>query len=220
MKIEVGESLVYSYLRHVERCWLVQANWRASKHWDRRLTDGELEALFQEMKRRFDRDVFKQTKNAAQLLKQGEVDVVGVDLQGGVHAVEIAFHEAGLNYGISTTETVDRMLKKMLRTLLVLRAWHPGQTPLHIYFLSPKVNPVVQDPLATTFAALQAAYDDVEWRLLTNGDFAERVVKSTLENASDIFDSSELFARSVKLLETAGHGPRPFPRAVRGLHGV
>ncbi len=212
MKIEVGESLVYSYLRHVERCWLVQANWRASEHWDRRLTDGELEALFQEMKRRFDRDVFKQTKNAAQLLKQGEVDVVGVDLQGGVHAVEIAFHEAGLNYGISTTETVARVLKKMLRTLLVLRAWHPGQTPLYIYFLSPKVNPVVQDPLAATFAALQAAYDDVEWRLLTNGDFAERVVKSTLENASDIFDSSELFVRSVKLLETAGHGPAP-PRS-------
>ena len=30
MKIEIGESLCYSYLRHVKRCWLVQSNWKVS----------------------------------------------------------------------------------------------------------------------------------------------------------------------------------------------
>ena len=29
MKIEIGESLACSYLRHVKHCWLVQANWKA-----------------------------------------------------------------------------------------------------------------------------------------------------------------------------------------------
>lgn len=111
MKIEIGESLACSYLRHVERCWLVQANWKAPEHWGRRLTDAELEALFEQMKSRFDRAVFKQTKNAAQFLKQGEIDVVGVDQEGGVHAMEVAFHEAGLNYG-SKAETVNRVLKR------------------------------------------------------------------------------------------------------------
>lgn len=38
MKIEIGESLACSYLRHVERCWLAQANWKAPEHWGRRLT--------------------------------------------------------------------------------------------------------------------------------------------------------------------------------------
>lgn len=206
MKIEIGESLACSYLRHVERCWLVQANWKAPEHWGRRLTDADLEALFAEMRRRFDPDgaVFKQTKDAAQFLKQGEIDVVGVDQQGGVHAMEVAFHEAGLNYG-STAETVNRVLKKMLRTLLILRAHHPPQTPLHIYFLSPKVNPVVQKPLEEAFVALQMAHPDVDWRLRTNDDFVNRIVKPTLENASDVADSSELFLRSAKLLETAGY---------------
>ena len=45
MKLEVGESLGYSYLRHVQRCWLVQTNWKASEHWDKRLTDDELEQV-------------------------------------------------------------------------------------------------------------------------------------------------------------------------------
>ena len=206
MKIEIGESLACSYLRHVERCWLAQANWKVSEHWERSLPDAELEALFQEMKRRFDRGgaVFKKTKDAAQFLKQGEIDAVGVDLQGGVHAMEIAFHEAGLNYG-STAETDNRVLKKMLRTLLILRAHHPPQTALHISFLSPKVNPAVQRPLEETFAGLQEAYPDVGWRLIVNDDFVESVVKPTLEKAGDVADSAELFVRSVKLLETAGY---------------
>ena len=83
MKIEIGESLACSYLRHVKHCWLVQANWKASEHWQRRQTDAELDALYLEMKRRFDSDsaVFKQTSDAAQFLKQSEIDVVGVDLE-------------------------------------------------------------------------------------------------------------------------------------------
>ena len=205
MKIEIGESLACSYLRHVERCWLAQANWKVSEHWERSLPDAELEALFLEMKRRFDRGgaVFKKTKDAAQFLKQGEIDAVGVDRQGGVHAMEIAFHEAGLNYG-SMAETDNRVLKKMLRTLLILRAHHPPQTPLHISFLSPKVNPAVQRPLETTFADLRMAHPDVDWCLIVNDEFVESVVKPTLEKAGDVADSSELFVRSAKLLEIAG----------------
>ncbi len=220
MKIEIGESLACSYLRHVERCWLAQANWKVSEHWERSLPDADLEALFLEMKRRFDRGgaVFKQTKDAAQFLKQGEIDAVGVDQQGGVHAMEVAFHEAGLNYG-STAETDNRVLKKMLRTLLILRAHHPPQTALRISFLSPKVNPAVQRPLETTFADLQEAYPDVDWRLAINDEFVESIVKPTLAKAGDVADSSELFVRSAKLLETAGYtllppmpnGPPPPP---------
>lgn len=219
MKIEIGESLACSYLRHVKRCWLVQANWKASEHWDRHASDAELETLFHEMKERFDQQggVFKQTKDAAQLLKQGEIDVVGVDQDGGVHAMEVAFHEAGLNYG-NTAETGNRVLKKMLRTLMVLRAYLPRSTPLHIYFLSPKVNPVVQEPLEHTFEELLRTYTEVDWHLVSNDGFAEQVMRATLEKASAVADTSELFVRSAKLLELTdsqlqqGLRPRPTPR--------
>ena len=56
MKIEIGESLGYSYLRHVKGCWLVQTNWKASDNWNRLLGDDELELAFQEMREDFDQD--------------------------------------------------------------------------------------------------------------------------------------------------------------------
>ena len=33
MKIEIGESLTYSYLKHIEGCRIVQTNWKTSGNW-------------------------------------------------------------------------------------------------------------------------------------------------------------------------------------------
>ena len=33
MKIEIGESLIASYLNHVEQCKIVQTNWKVSGNW-------------------------------------------------------------------------------------------------------------------------------------------------------------------------------------------
>ena len=120
MKIEIGESLCYSYLRHVKRCWLVQTNWKASENWAKRKTDEELESSFSRMREKFDSDgnVFKGTRTCSQFLKQGEIDVVGVDLDGSIHAMDVAYHEAGLNYIGGVPNTI---LKKLLRTMLILK---------------------------------------------------------------------------------------------------
>ena len=47
MKIEMGESLFYSWLRHVKECHLVQMNWKVSSQWDL-LHEQELEKLEQD----------------------------------------------------------------------------------------------------------------------------------------------------------------------------
>ena len=200
MKIEVGESLGYSFLRHVKQCWLVQTNWKVSEHWPLEKTDQDLEAMFQNMKEHFDRngEVFKGNRGAPQLMRQAEIDVVGVDLKGEVHALEVAYHEAGLNYDGGVD---NRILKKLLRTLIVLTAYHPRGTRFHIYFISPKVNPSVQSQLDNIFEELNAKLPDIEWNLLTNEDFTCEVLVPTLENADRVSDTSELFVRSAKLLE-------------------
>ncbi len=205
MKIEVGESLGYSYLRHVKQCWLVQANWKASEHWPKHKTDDELETMFLAMKDNFDRDgsVFKKTKDAAQLLKQGEIDVVGVDLKGNVHAIEVAFHEGGLIYG-SGPETRNRVLKKSLRTMLMLSAYHAPGTKFHIYFASPKVNPRTQQKLEGVFCSLKAKYPDIDWNILINADFIKQLMRPTLEKGDTVADTSELFVRAAKLLGLTG----------------
>ena len=216
MKIDIEESLVCSWLRHVHQCWLVQANWKFSEHWKRWcLCDGELEELFSNMKDRFDRDgkVFKRT-SVKQLRKQGEMDAVGIDYEGGVHAAETAFHENGLHY-----RNPDKVLKKMLCTLLILRALRLPETRLHIYFLTPKARPNVQQSLEATFTALRTEYPKVEWRLITNDGFAKDVVRPTLEKASKVTDSSELFLRSAKLLELVEHHAERRPSAQRTRSG-
>ncbi len=202
MKIEVGESLGYSYLRHVKGCWLVQTNWKPSEHWDKSMTDDELENAFQEMRQRFDPDgqVFKGTKGSEQFLRQAEIDVMGVDRNGGVHAMDVAFHEAGLNYlGGSHT----RVMKKLLRTKLVLDAFHPEDTRLDFYFVSPKVHRGAQQPLEEVFERLREAYPEISWHLLSNDTFVEEMLDPTLDKAVTVADTSELFMRSAKLLMLA-----------------
>ncbi len=203
MKIEIGESLGYSYLRHVKQCWLVQTNWKASEHWPRYKSDAELETIFRLMKQKFDEDgkVFKETKNAEQFLKQGEIDLVGIDLQGDVHALEIAFHESGLNYGGGSD---NRVLKKLLRTHMILQVYQRSETKFHISFASPKVNPITQKPLEDIFITLRNEYPRIDWNLITNGDFTDEILQKTLEATETISDSSELFVRAARLLNLTG----------------
>ena len=206
MKIEIGESLACSYLRHVKHCWIVQANWKVPGPWGSRLTDAELESQFSEMRCHFGDDcsVFK-TKDVKQFLKQGEIDVLGLDQEGGVHAIEIAFHGAGLKYDGGPTEIGNHVLQKMLRTLFILRTYDLPQTAHHVYFLSPNVTRAVQQRLDDHFDQLIQKYPSVGWKLLTNRNFAACVVRPTLKKASGFADSSELFLRSAKMLEIANH---------------
>ena len=206
MKLEIGESLGYSYLRHVQRCWLVQANWKASEHWDKRLTDDELEQEFGCMRERLEslggdfKETFKQNK-CSQFLRQAEIDVVGVGLDGSIWTVEVAFHEGGLNYGDGTDKNV---LKKMLRTMLVLRAYHREDTRMHVCFASPRVGPKTQMGLEKTFVWLRREYPAINWRLMTNDCFTDRFLRPLREKTSEIKDTSELFVRSLQLLELIG----------------
>ena len=203
MKVEIGESLCYSYLRHVKQCWLVQSNWKVSEHWDRLLPDSTLESDFASMKRLFDPEgsVFGKTTGANQLLKQGEVDILGIGQDGSIHAVDVAFHKGGLNYGGGADK---RVLKKLLRTMMILTAYQPANTKMHIYFLSPKVHRAMQQPLESVFARLETQYPKVDWQLLINKSFSEQVVQATLEKTASVEDTSELFARAAKLLDLSG----------------
>ena len=203
MKIEMRESLCCSFLRHVQQCWVVQANWKVSEHWGKLLGEGELEERFRGMRERFDPDgsVFKGTKDGGQFLKQGEIDAVGLGQDGSVHAMDVAFHENGLNYLGGADK---RVLKKLLRTLFILEAYHPAEVERHIYFASPKVHKGVQGPLEEMFGMLAAEYPSVDWHLLTNEEFNRELLAPTLEKGGQVSDTSELFVRAAKLLELGG----------------
>ena len=134
-------------------------------------------------------------------MQQGEIDVIGIDQNGNIHAIDVAFHEAGLNYGGGSE---NRVLKKILRAYLLLNAYHPAGTKFHIYFVSPKVHPAVQAPLEEAFAGLQKKYSETGWHLITNANFSESVMGETLARAETVADTSEVFVRAAKLFNLSG----------------
>ena len=209
MKVEIGESLGYSFLRHVKKCWLVQTNWKASDDWYKFLSSDEQEKLdraFEDMRENFSShgNVFKGTKTCRQFLKQAEIDVLGVGFNRDLYAVEVAFHESGLQYG-SRSETRDRVLKKMLRAKFLMDAYHLADGKQHIYFVSPKVHQGVKPGLDEVFAWLKKEYPEgVDWQLLTDDKFVSDLLVPTLDKAKGVADTSELFVRSVNLLELGG----------------
>ena len=48
MKIEMGESLFYSWLRHAKECQIVQTNWKSSPKWDFECSE-EIEEMLKEL---------------------------------------------------------------------------------------------------------------------------------------------------------------------------
>jgi len=40
MKIEIGESIVYSWLKHIKKCKIIQLNWKVSINWEKWCSKG------------------------------------------------------------------------------------------------------------------------------------------------------------------------------------
>ena len=135
MKIEMGESLGISWLKHIKGCQLVQANWKPSKNWTMMHADEITDAIndiASYFKVQFSNDfhdvigaeldgssweIFNQNASIEQLLFQGEIDIVGVSYQDDVpypYSVEVAFHSNGLNYG-NAKETTMKILDEILK---------------------------------------------------------------------------------------------------------
>lgn len=118
MKIEMSESLVTSWLKHVKHCIVVNTNWKASPYWTPAITDQKISEIcnaathyFIDHKLRIlEAGELDEHLNGGgnvcswqSMLLQTECDAVGVahsqDETGlHVYAVESAFHRNGVQY--------------------------------------------------------------------------------------------------------------------------
>ena len=77
MKVEVGESLIFSWLRHVQGCPIAQTNWKSSPAWPIR-HEANLAADFEKMRevaeQRLGYEVFERS-SFQQFIRQAEIDV-------------------------------------------------------------------------------------------------------------------------------------------------
>jgi len=79
MKIEIGESLVYSYLRHEKNCLITQTNWKPSGNWNipKEILDNAIYEFDKINKHHSFSEIFN--SDLRQTIKQAEIDVLGID---------------------------------------------------------------------------------------------------------------------------------------------
>lgn len=210
MKIEIGESVMYTWLRHVKGCCLAQTNWKSSPKWEYDAEElGTMKCLADEIQKHFaDRgwNIFKNDQTLEQALKQVESDVMGVKWQDDVpvyYAVESAFHENGLNYG-SKEVTCSKVISKLVRTAIAMHLYMPN-SHCDILFASPKVNKNIMEQLPMALEELNAIFQnnsmDCFVGLVANEVFQEEILNPVLDLLNEnIADTSELFVRSMQLV--------------------
>lgn len=223
MKIEIGESLVFSWLKHIKECQLVQMNWKASYKWDLKHREvlEQLMVVSQELFfLKYGYDIYKGNKSLDQLLGQAEVDGIGINYderQSHIYGIDVAFHEAGLNYG-SKEETVARVIKKIIRTAMCMYGYFGCNTGT-IIFASPKINPAVYQDFIRCMSdinqVLESSNLHFTLRFIGNEAFAESLLQPVINILGDVADTSELFMRSLQmynLLVTHKQASPSFPR--------
>ncbi|MFS0862053.1 hypothetical protein [Fredinandcohnia sp. 179-A 10B2 NHS] len=214
MKLEMGESLMLSWLRHVKHCQSAQLNWKPSNTWFLH-NEAKIETIFTSTKNFFEQkhnlNLFKKTKSFSQLLIQGEIDVLGLQLHNGrldkIYGIDVSFHESGLRYG-SSTETVERVLKKMIRTAMTIYGYFnlSGGT---IIFASPKISEPVYNNLQVYVKEAQVLFNkmgfDFNFKVFANGDFKSYIFEPVVSKSDVVADTSELFMRSIQMYKMFDH---------------
>jgi hypothetical protein len=220
-KIEIGESLVYSWLRHVQGCAVAQMSWKPSPTWA--VAKGrELEEAFQVI-RSFASDaigvqIFKKGE-FSQFIRQAEIDVLGTSRGGDsaaprAIAVDSAFHENGLQYG-NPDETVGRVLEKLIRAAFAIDAYL-NVAEAKVIFATPKMAEAVRERVQRQLAVLErrlmeqrsSAMPRLHFRIIANADFADEILRPVMDKLGSVADTSELFMRAQQLARLCEATPR------------
>lgn len=200
MKIEIGESLMLSWLKHIKKCKITQLNWKPSNKWKKSDEKEEVYNLFEMLKQEF--PVFKESKKD-QLIKQAEIDVLGLHIENTYYyAVDIAYHEQGLRYCTTNEETINKVLEKLLRSALVLLLYFNVKEG-DIIFASPKIGPTLYKDLHKKIVKLNDFMKTQDYnytfRLIANRRFSKMVLDPIKKISCDVADTSELFMRALQL---------------------
>lgn len=214
MKIDIGESIVGSWLKHICGCQIIEHNWKPSKKWGNVISPKKVEEIFKAVKKEYKKDldvefVSKDVKKLSGFILQGEIDLLGLsfmlDEKGMLNiekffAVDVAFHENGLNY---SGENKQRILKKYIRTALTLYQYF-GVNSGEIIFVTPYIARYSEElkGLSEDLKRIFSEHNiNFEFKLYCNEDFYEKVYFELYKMKDEISNSSELFMRSLKLIE-------------------
>jgi len=172
--------------------------------------EDEIECIKETTENHFDKKygykIYKQNASLSQIILQGESDAIGIAIQDGmssIYAVDVAFHENGLNYG-GKDATVMKIINKCIRTAMCIYGFMDSKEA-EIIFASPKINASILNDVKPCMNDMQTIMDGLgyhfRFRLIANEDFRDIVLQPILLASNGIADTSELFLRSYQMLQ-------------------
>lgn len=217
MKIEMGESLGVSWMKHEKGCDFVQTNWKVSpsnewKHLD------EIQRILDELKERFGEasyDIFG-NDGAAQIVRQSECDVLGIaNLPNGgirINALEVAIHLRGdgLHYSgykqanptTRTNVSDDKVVAKLFGIAMTLYASMDNRDG-EIAFASPIATDAILNSINERLALLTAVLEEhgfgFTFRMYANRDFYTMILRRVMSVVDSVADTNELFLRAMQI---------------------
>jgi hypothetical protein len=224
MKIEIGEFLILSWLRHVRGCVVTQMNWSASPAWA--VAHGpELRATFEAV-RRFAADTIGRSSfgqvDFESFVRHASIDVLGlrVDRDGGgteAIAVDSAINDTELPHG-NAEETIVRLIQRMTRAGFALAAFMELRQATVVFatpWLATAVRQEVQRHLALIELRLAEQHGPgmphLRFRVIADGDFADEIVQPVMEHVGAVADTGGQVGQPQpsRRLERAGNGSAP-----------
>lgn len=202
MKIEIGESLFYSWLRHVKNCRIVQTNWKTSSSW-KIYHEEELEKLYNAALIEFSDCLIKKDKlPLGQFLKQAEIDVIGKSENNEFYVIDVAFHKNTCNYSGNGNSNEKNITKKLIRAAFCLYGYFDTKKG-YILFATPKFGKTSLDRTQQCITKVKEFLSDNGFKFnvecICNEDFNSKVVIPVTEKCNDNSDTAELFMRAYDL---------------------
>src|SRR5690606_5836892 len=205
MKIEIGEFLILSWLRHVRGCVVTQMNWSPSPAWGI-ARERELGAAFEAL-----RGFFAEAAGAPILgnadvgsfIRDARIDVLGLRLRRPAReveaiAVDSAINDSELPHG-DAEETIVRLIQRMLRAGFALAGYlNPRQAS--VVFATPWLAQPIREEVQRRLTRLEArlaaqrrpALSDLRFRVIADADFADEIVQPVLEHVDAVAATSAL----------------------------
>ena len=188
MKLEMGESMMLSWLRHVKGCQVVQTNWKPSPVWeyDSECKEDQAIGFALDIEDYFARDfqdahpelieqcfgntkeyvngkvnfsVFKKNTDIGQIISQTECDLIGIDLSGSEHKL-YAVEVAYHSGGLNYGSKSKTIMKviEKLTRVAICMDLFFDNREGEIIFASPRINPGILNPLEVAIADLQTIF--------------------------------------------------------------
>lgn len=214
MTHEMGESLMYSWLRHVKGCQIAQTNWKVSPTWDMKyfMEAQDLYSRFLEEARTQGLVEDECKISFKQSLYQTEIDVIGLNKtslnhNGKIYAAEVAYHSDELHYNKNgKNNSTGKVISKLIKNAVAVYAiW--GNIEAEILFVTPdsnRLNQSIQNDI-TKLNNLAKTYGlKFQFRFVADDDFYLRIIHPVYIMSQGVNDSSEMFLRAQKLLGISG----------------